>query len=239
MRGDADAVMRLWRQMTGQEQEESLEHVWAVRLGQVTEQLQLDWLEEKNRIPVTRRGEVVVHSMHDFFACTLDGYLEDPGLPVEVKHVGGREPIEVVIERYQPQVHWQMCCMNSTQCVLSIIQGANEPVVEYIPMDWDYAGELMRRGLQFMEFVRKGVPPVILPPVPAPPEKWVDYNMAGNDVWRRFAEQWLQTKGAADSCKEAEKTLKSLCPEDARKCFADGVRITRSRAGALSLRVDS
>lgn len=238
MRGDAQAVMRLWLEMTGQEEEEDLSHVWQVRLGEATEQLSLDWFEEKNRVPVTRRGEVVVHSLHDCFACTLDGYLDDPGCPIEAKHVGGREPLEVVIERYQPQVHFQMCCTNSTQCALSIIQGAAEPVVEYIDMDFVYAAELMRRGLQFMEFVRKGVPPVILPPAPPPVSSHKDYDMSGNDTWRHNALEWIQTRGAAEIAITCEKTLKSLVPSDARKCFGAGVRVTRDRAGRLSLRRD-
>ena len=239
MRGDAEAIMRLYRIMIGEEQEEDLSHIWAVRLGEATEQLQLDWFEEKNRVPVTRRGEVVVHRLHDCFAATLDGWIDDPGIPLEAKHVGGREPIEVVIERYQPQLHFQMCCTNATKCTLSIIQGAQEPIVEYIDMDHVYAGELMARGLQFMEFVRRKVPPVILPPAPPPISKWIDYPMAGNETWERYAQTWLQTRGAAESCEEASKVLKSLVPIDAKKCFGFGVRITRDRGGRLSLRVDA
>lgn len=90
-----------------------------------------------------------------------------------------------------------------------------------------------------MDFVRKGVPPVVLPPAPPPISKWLDYNMTGNDGWRRFSEQWLQTRGAAQSCEEASKVLKSLVPSDARKCWAYGVRITRDRAGRLLLREDA
>ena len=43
-------------------------------------------------------------------------------------------------------------------------------------------------------------------------------------------------KEAADDCKEAEKVLKSLVPADAKRCTGYGVRITRNRAGSLSLR---
>lgn len=239
MTGDADAIMRLYRILIGEEQEDRLDHYWPARLGAATEQLQLDWFEEKNRVAVNRRGEVVEHPLHDCFACTLDGWIEQPGCPCEAKHVGGREPIEVVIERYQPQLHFQMCCTNSTQCALSIIRGTDEPIVEFIEMDHAYANELMRRGLQFMEFVRRKVPPVILPAVSPPVSKWIDYNMTGNDNWRRYAEQWLQTQGAAKSAEEASKVLKSLVPDDARKCFGNGVRVTRDRAGRLSLREDA
>jgi len=235
---DAEALMRLWAIKTGRELPEDLSNVWAVGVGLDTEQRHLDRYERLNRVPVTRRGERVVHSMLEFAACTLDGWIEVPGCPLEVKHVGGREPYEVVVERYMPQLTWQMCCCNTRQAVLSIARCLDDPVAEFYQLDDKYGTELLRRGLQFWEHVKRDTPPMVLPPMPPPVDKWVDYNMAGNDTWRRFAAQWLQTRGAAESCKEAEKTLKSLVPEDARKCFADGVRITRSRAG-LSLRVDA
>jgi predicted phage-related endonuclease len=237
MRGKADDIMRLWLEMTGQQQEEDLSHVWQVRFGENNEQLNLDWFEEKNRVPVIRRGEVVIHPWHDCFACTLDGWIDVPGCPIEAKCTGGHEPLEVIIERYQPQMQWQMACTESTKCALTVIKGGAEPVVDYIDIDPVYGNELERRALQFMESVRSGVPPVILPPVPPPVDRFIDYNMAGNDTWHRYAAQWLQTRGAVDSCREAEKVLKSLVPEDARKCFAEGVQITRDRVGRLSLRV--
>lgn len=255
MRGKPDDLHRLWLEMTGQAEEEDLSRVWQIQVGEATEQRHLNWIETARaiidelqrcgvmpadgRAHIIRRGEVVVHSMHDQFACTLDGYIDELMIPVEVKHVSGKEPIEVVIERYQPQLHFQMCCMNTQRCAISIARCLDDPVVEFIHLDHDYAGEMLRRGIQFMEFVRKRVPPVALPAVPPPVSKWIDYNMTGNATWRRFADQWLQTRGAVEACTEAEKTLKSLVPDDARKAFGNGVRITRDRANRLSLRTDS
>ena len=238
MRGDAGEIMRLYRRMLGDEIEDDLSHVWAVRLGEATEQLQLDWLEEKSHMAVTRRGEVVVHPRHDVFACTLDGWLEELMCPIEVKHTGGREPLEIVIERYQPQLHFQMCCTNATQCAISVIRGADEPIVEYVEMDHDYGAELMRRGLQFMKAVHDRKPPVVLPPAPLPVSGMREYDMTSMEVWQRNAEQWIQCKGAADTATASERILKSLVPEDAKKCFGHGVRISRDRAGRLSLRMD-
>lgn len=238
MRGEADKIMRLWRELTGQEQEEDLSREWYVWFGSRTEEDQLDWFELMNNVPVTRRGEVVVHPLYDCFACTLDGWIDFPARPIECKHTGDREPLEIIIERYQPQLHFQMSCTVTEQCALSIIRGRDKPIIEEITLDPVYEDELVRRGLQFMKHVREGTPPIILPPAPPPISNWIDYNMAGNGDWRRFAEQWLQTRGAAQSCEEAAKVLKSLVPVDARKCWGDGVRISRDRAGRLSLRVD-
>lgn len=235
MRGNAEEIMRLYREMIGEEQEEDLSGVWAVQLGACTEKLSLDWYERKGN-PVSRRGEVFVRMRVDWAACTLDGWDDVLQCPVECKHVGGREPLEVVIDRYQPQLHWQMLCTGADKCALSVIRGADEPLVEYIELDHDYAAELMRRAEQFMDFVRRCIPPVILPPAPAPGDARKVYDFNGNNKWAADAQDWLLTRRDAQVCKDAEKALKAMVPEDAAKCHGHGVQITRDRAGRLSLR---
>lgn len=240
IQGDAEEILRLWKEMIGEAQPEDLSHVWAVRLGECTEQLSLDWFEEKNKLLVTRRGEVVTHPDYPWAACTMDGFISDglDGYCIEAKHVGGREPIEVIVDRYQPQCQWQMFVTGAQQCALSIILGANEPVVEYIDRANDYIAEMISRGQQFMDFVERRIPPVALPPVPTPVDATKIYDMTSSDSWVRCAQQWIQTHGAAETAKDAEKALKALVPPDASKAFGVGVRITRDRAGRLSLRED-
>jgi predicted phage-related endonuclease len=242
MQGDAEKVLRLYKEMIGEEQPEDLSRVWSVQLGIATEALQLDWFERKNKLIVTCRGEVIVHPNHPWAAATLDGSVNvNDGLnyPIEAKHVGGREPLEVVIDRYQPQMQWQMFVTGARQCALSVIVGANEPVVEYIERADDYIAEMVRRGEQFMRCVEARRPPVTLPPVPAPVDASKIYDMLTNNTWAAFAPVWLNSAQAKKINEDAEKTLKSIVPPDAVKCFGHGVKITRDRAGRLSLREDS
>jgi hypothetical protein len=218
---------------------EDLSRVWPVQLGACTEVLNLDWYQLKNNAAVTRRGEVVVHPQYPWAACTLDGWIEDLNCPIESKHVGGREPLEVIIERYWPQMGWQMEVTGADQCALSVIMGANEPIVEFIERDDNYIAEMIARGEQFMAHVRTRTSPVVLDPVPAPIDASRVYDMSEDNVWGDQAVAWLNTLMAAGENKDAEKILKSRVPEDAKKCTGHGVRITRDRAGRLSLREDS
>jgi len=235
MTGDREKIMRLYREMIGEEQEEDLSHVWPVRLGEATEQLQLDWYEMKGS-PVSRRGEVCVHRLHSWAAATLDGWDDNLRCPIECKHVGGREPLEVVIDRYQPQMQWQMEVTRAAQCALSVIMGANAPVVEYIERDVDYAAEMIRRGKQYMDCVAARRPPVALDPIAPPADASKIYDMTGNNEWAAYAADWLGTRIAAGRNDEAAKLLKAVVPLDAKKCTGHGVQITRDRAGRLSLR---
>ncbi len=235
--GDRDKIMRLWREMLGMEVEEDLSKVWPVQLGSATEALNLRWWEMKNG-PISRCGEVVEHPIHDWAAATIDGWDDNLKCCIECKHVGGHEPLEIVIDRYQPQLHWQMECTGTVQCAISVIMGAREPIVEFIEYDAEYALELITRGMMFMQCVRERREPVALEAVAAPAIAETVYDFSSDNRWGNYAVEWLESRGAAERCKDAEKLLKSLVPEDAKKCFGNGVRITRDRAGRLSLRED-
>jgi putative phage-type endonuclease len=235
MKGDAEGILQLYQEMIGEGEPENLDHVWPVRLGSATEALNLDWFEMKNGA-LTSKGSVLSHKHHPWAAATLDAWWVDGKMPCECKHVGGREPLEVIIERYQPQMQWQMEVTGAEQCALSVIMGANEPIVEFIPRDAEYAAEMVKRGKQFMDCVARRVPPVALPAVAAPVDASKVYDMRGDNRWATHAADWLASKDAADTCKDAEKVLKSIVPEDAKKCHGYDVQITRDRAGRLSLR---
>jgi hypothetical protein len=236
MKGDAAEILRLYKEMIGEVPEENLDDVWPVQLGSATEQLNLDWYEKKNKRLLTQRGTVAISEEYHWAAATLDGWDPELKCPVECKHTGGREPLEIVIDRYQPQMQWQMMVTGATQCALSVIMGANEPVVEYISGHPPYIAQMIDRGDYFMMCVSLRKPPVELAPVPVPIEPTAEINMQGNEKWAAQALRWLQTHGAAEAAKDSEKVLKSLVPAEAKRCFGHGVKISRDRAGRLSLR---
>lgn len=236
--GDEQAILRLWLEMTGQEQPEDLSGVWPVQLGITTEDLNLNWYEIRHGQAVTRRGEVVVDP-DGLFAATLDGWIADLACPIECKHVGGREPLERTIERYAAQLHMQMELTGARQAALSVIRGADQPTIEFIDKDDVFAAELMRRGRQFMRCVTHRRPPVPLPKVAPTYDQMIEVDMSGVAKWEQHADIWLQSWQAAVSAKDAEKILKGMVPPDARKAFGSGVRISRDRAGRLSLREDA
>lgn len=235
MRGDKEAIMRLYREMVGNEPTEDLSKVWPVQLGSCTEPLNLNWFEAKHG-GLTRRGEVVPHPALPWAAATLDAWCPSLACPVECKHVGGREPLETIIERYQPQCQWQMEVLRASRCALSIIQGADEPIIEMIDVAPSYALEMVARGKMFMDCVDLRQPPVIVDPVPPPVVATRTIDMSGNNAWANYAAVWLEHEGHIVVAKEAEKLLKTAVPADARVCVGHGVRITRDRAGRLSLR---
>jgi hypothetical protein len=236
MTGDESEILSLWREMIGDPAfvPEDLSGVWPVQLGSHTESLNLDWFERKNGAPLSRRGEVVMHK-NGWAACTLDGWSDQRSCPVECKHVGGREPLETIIARYMPQMHWQMIVTGAKECALSVIMGANEPVVEYIPFDKDYAAELWSRAERFMECVRSLTAPVPLA-VAAPVKAEKAYDFSTNNHWCSEAVTFIGNRTAAKDFAAAEKALKSLVPSDAIRVTGGGIECRRDRANRLSIK---
>ena len=239
MTGDKAKIMQVWRELCGDPsvEEENLDDVWAVQLGSTTEQLNLDWYERKTGKVLTRRGEVIQHPEYEWAAATLDGFdLSIPG-PVETKHVGGFEKFDAIVQRYMPQCHWQMECTQTTQCILSVIQGARQPTLEVIAYDKEYANELMTRAIRFMEHVRNMTEPVVMDPVEVKNiSRAKDYNFTGNNHWASYANDWLLHKSAAKKFKEAEEQLKEMVPDDAASCVGHGLIAKRDKALRISIR---
>jgi hypothetical protein len=236
MTGNAQKILDLWRLLTGDPtyQEPDLSEIWAVRLGEATEQLNLDFFDLKHG-PVSMRGDVITHA-NGWLACTLDGWSTLHNCPIEVKHSGGHEPFETLVERYQPQMHTQMIVTNTKQCALSVILGAREPVVDFVDYDEDYGAELMRRAEAFMQCVWSKTPPVEIEEPVVPPVPGKVYDMSGSNIWSSEAFTWLENIQAKKLAEMAEKSLKAMVPADAKKCEGHGVYISRDRGGRLSLR---
>ena len=238
MTGDEDKVLNLWRDMVGDPEfiELDLSDVWAVQLGSHTESLNLDWYEKRTGKSLSKRGDVIVKPDCDWAAATLDAWDDALGAPVECKHVGGFEKTSAILERYAPQAHWQMIVTGARQCVFSIIEGAREPIIEFVDYDEAYAAELWKRAEQFMECVWSLTLPVAPPAVAAPVKPEKIYDMTGNNEWGANAATWIMHKQAAKDFDAAAKAIKSIVPADAIKATGHGISVSRSKAGALTIR---
>ena len=238
--GDKDRIINLWRELVGDPQfvEPNFDDVWPVQLGVATEGLNLAWYEKKTGNVLTRQGEVVSHPDYEWAAAPLDGYDSVVGCPVETKHVGGWEKTDTVIQRYMPQLHWQMECTKSDKCAISIIQGAQEPYVEYINYNKEYADELMSRALRFMEHVWAMTEPVTVEPAPVylPHDKLREINVVGNKEFASLASQWIANKKGAKDFEEAKTKLKEMLPYDAKRIFGYFIEVKRSKNGSITIK---
>ena len=253
--GDYKRIDRLFKEKTGELEPEDLSGKWPIQFGQCTEILNLHTFEQKNGVKIDSYQRVVRSPTEPWMAATLDGAFYLGGrVVIDAKWTAGRpfeneEWADVLprIVRYNtPQLHWGARILGEIEGrriergILSIIRGANPPTTHVIELKQSYTDHLVELGRTFMEGVKKGEMPFIdfseEPPVPV--EERLPYDMekdvapAQQKAWKRHADTWLQTKGAADSFKQADKQLKSLIPRDASTASGAGISVRVSSNGA-------
>jgi hypothetical protein len=239
MTGDKAKIMAVWRELCGDPtyEEENLDEVWAVQLGITTEALNLEWYEKLNAAQLSRRGDVIIHPDYHWAAATLDGFDGRLPGPVEAKHSSGFEKFETVLQRYMPQLHWQMEVTQTRKAVLSVIQGGRPPTVEIVDYDKDYADELMARALRLMEHVWNLTEPVEMEPRELKTiSRLVDYNMTGNNAWAAAANDWLLHKETAKLWEASVETIKGLVANDAASATGYGIVARRDKANRISIK---
>lgn len=237
MEGDAEEIHKLWLELTGDPEFEppDFSDNWHVKLGEATEQLNLDWFAKKYG-PVEGRGLVRVHPDIPWAAVTLDGWSVDHECPIECKHLIGFTPTVEASVKYMPQMTWQMIVTNSDKCAFSPIQGGRPPEVIFCSYDKDYARELLRRAEDFMKHVHNLTQPVALPPVEAKVEAVKEYDMDGNEEFKNAAMQYRTDFGYHKRFEQTVKLLKKMAPADAVRVHGYGIEIKRAKNGALIIK---
>ena len=253
--GDHKRIDRLFKEKTGELEPEDLSGKWPIQFGQCTEILNLHTFEQKNGVKIDSYQRVVRSPTEPWMAATLDGATYLGGrVVIDAKWTAGRpfegeewsDVLPRIVRYNTPQLHWGARILGEIEGrriergVLSIIRGANPPTTHFIELKQSYADHLVELGRAFMEGVKKGEMPFIdfseEPPVPV--EERQPYDME-KDVaplkqraWKRNADVWLQTKGAADSFKQADKNLKLLIPRDASTASGAGIHVRVFSNGA-------
>jgi hypothetical protein len=238
MTGDREKIMEVWRELCGDPSyaEPSLDDIWQVRLGQITEPLNLEWYTKMIGNALTRQGEVVVHPDYQWAAATLDAFDSSLPGPVEAKCVSGFEKYETVLQRYMPQLHWQMIVTKTQKCAFSVIQGARRPYVEVVNYDQAYGDELFSRAQKLMECVWSLAPPVEMAPMEKQISRLRDYNMTGNNYWAAAAKDWTEHQSASIAFKNAEAKIREMVPADGASASGHGIIARRDRALRISIK---
>ena len=230
--------MELWEEKTGRREPEDLSDVLQVQIGVATEDLNLSWFERRTGIEVLCAGcEGLVHREHKFMRGNLDGWV--PGGIIEAKHTSAFAKDEEIVSRYYPQVQHYLAVADICLGYLSVIFGNHRWEFFELEFDEAYQDLLIAREEEFWSYVQSDTPPV------SPTNEMIaialddmrEVSMAGNNRWAVHADDWLSCKEAAERFNSATKGLKGLVEQDVKVAFGHGVKVSRSKAGALTVRV--
>lgn len=228
----------LWELKTGRREDDDLSDVFAVQLGIVTEELNLNWYRRRVGNDPCRRGEAVVSKEYPFLRCTLDGFDEVEKRVIQAKHVNGFTKIADCRAKYVPQVTHEMICTNSRQAVLSVIIGTSDPALELVDYDEFFANDYIEKAREFWGYVERNEPPPQGAPIaePPPPAVMRVVSMEGKNAWASAANDWLDHNRAAKLFKASEIDLKAMVEPDVREAAGHGIIISRNKAGSLSIK---
>jgi predicted phage-related endonuclease len=243
MAGDPAALIALWEEKSGKGEPADLSDVVPVVIGTLTEPANRYFYTKRTGRGITAAGEMVVSKTHPFMRCTLDGITataDGKSAVFEAKHVGGFEPIETVVGRYQPQIHHAMHVAGLNRAVLSIFVGTRSWEMFEIECDDFYLAQLIDREREFWRCVESGEPPVQTATVAAPamPTKFRTVSMEGNNTWASNAADWLANQTAAKSFEMASREIKALVEPDVGTATGHGIEVKRSKAGALTIKAE-
>ncbi len=247
MAGDAAKVLNEWRRLVGDPDyaPEDLSDSWPVNFGSYIEPFALDWLERKSGQALSRRGEVVFHPQRPFVCATLDSYRAADATVIDCKAPGQWRKLDDVLTAYVAQMACQRACVGAEKASLLVVHGGSEPVEYPIEIPADYEAVLWERVDAFWHCVENLIPPVALPAIaaPVPPEKWrtVDLDAADGlpnwaDEMRREITLWRATAAYAKTNARATKAVKDLLPDDVGLVACAGVKVSRAKNSAISVR---
>lgn len=235
--GDAQSIRDLWLDKLGKASLPDLSDALPVMLGCWTESFNRQWFEGATASRVTRVGEVLECSSHQWRRCTLDGFVEDVPAVWEAKHTNAFATSEEVAARYMPQLQHNMAVAGVERAFLSVIFGNHKYEVIEVAADWLYQLELLEAEEAFWSCVVSGEEPVpAMPPTAPRPIGTREVCLQGNNAWASAAIDWLDNRDAAKLHQCATKLLKELVEDDVGRAFGHGIEAKRSRSGAITIR---
>lgn len=237
MSGDQLAIEQLWAEKRGDRAATDLSDVLLVQMGNITEDLNLDWFELTNPgFVVTDEQARLAYSQWPVAMSTLDGKVRDietnsAHAIIEAKFMlPFGWSMEKAVEKYYAQLQHNMMVTGLTMAKLSVITGAGLYACHDVPADEFWQAGLLDAERAFWDCVQTGkMPgsPTLDAPDLGPPIKIVD--MTGSNEWASFAADMIETAEAVGKHETAKKRLKAMLPADAAEAIGHGMRLHRSK----------
>ena len=240
---DAGKIMagewhQLWLEKTNRVEPEDLSDNLAVQMGSFTEPLNAYWFERQTGNIVHDSGVSVVHPVHGFMRCTLDGRTMFPDAVFEAKHVSAFAKDDEIVTRYYPQLQHQMFVTGLPSAFLSVFFGNSKYAYFEVAADAEYQADLVTRCAEFWRHVVEDIEPADkdAKAVAIAFDTLRTVDMTGSNLWANCAADWLTNKIAAKTFETAAKSIKDLIEPDVGTAIGHGIKVTRAKNNALTIK---
>src|SRR5262249_55520089 len=177
------------------------------------------------------------HPTLRWMTATLDGWVEATGAVFEAKFMlPWSFSEEAAAEKYMPQLQHNMWVVAARCAALSVITGGGkwvETAFHAVPL---YQHLVVAAERKFWRCVESGEPPRLFGVEPPKPriEAVRIVDISASNSWAEFAGLFRSTRQAFLDHERSKTELKALMPEDAKEAIGHGVRVKRSKSGAVS-----
>jgi hypothetical protein len=242
----------LWREKTGRAEPVDLSGILAVQMGSFTEPFNRQWFEKQTGRKVTNVSEwreAQRRTADAPMACNLDGITTTSrGFPAvwDAKHVGRAD--DTAVMRYTPQMTHNCTVCGLDWWVISFFIGNSKWEMVEQEVDPLYQAELLAKEVEFWRYVELDYEPPdmttasVVAPKPVPMLRKIDltdrperYNWSA-DILREI-NTIIATDGAAKAHAVARKKIGELLPDDVGELRRGLFKLTRNKAGALTMTV--
>jgi predicted phage-related endonuclease len=237
MGDDESALIRLWREKRAEAEPEDLSGILMVQLGIVTEPLNRHWYERNTGQTIAEVQRRLRHPVLRWMGATLDGMVAGKAAVFEAKFMlPWSFSEEAAAEKHMAQLQHNMWVTNAKTAALSVITGGGKWVEITIAADSLYQHLLLTAEKKFWGCVESGERPRLFGVEPLRPRIAAvrSVDMSSSNAWAEFAGILRQTRPAFLQHENAKAELKALIPEDAKEAIGHGIRVKRSKSGAIS-----
>jgi predicted phage-related endonuclease len=237
MGADEVALVRLWREKRGEVEPQDLSGNLVVQLGLATEDLNRRWYEVNTGQVITAIQSNIRHPALHWMGATLDGRVQGSDAVFEAKFMLPWSFSEqAAAEKYMPQLQHNMWVVAARTAVLSVITGGGKWVEILAHADPLYQHLIVTAERKFWRCVESGEQPQLFGA--EPPKARIEgirvVDMASSNAWAEFAAIFTRTHQAHLEHEQAKAELKRLIPEEAKEAIGHGIRVKRSKSGAIS-----
>jgi predicted phage-related endonuclease len=236
MGNDEGALVRLWREKRDEVGPEDLSGNLVVQLGLATEKLNRRWYEAQTGRVITDVQQWRRHPILQWMAATLDGRVEGSAVFEAKFMLPWQFSEEAAAEKHMPQLQHNMWVVAAREAVLSVITGGGKWVEIKIHADPLYQHLVVTAERRFWRCVESGEPPSLFGVDPPEPriEAVRSVDMSGSNAWAGFADIFTRTRAAHLEHEQAKAELKALMPQNAKEAIGHGLRVKRSKSGAVT-----
>ncbi|MAX46362.1 MAG: hypothetical protein CMB24_06180 [Euryarchaeota archaeon] len=236
----------LWLEKTGRQEPANLDRVLPVQIGIVTEGLNKLWFAQE-----TGHKLLSASNQHDFTDgfrhASLDGLVNvsDKICVLECKHTNANNTLENVIRKYMPQLQHYMQVAMMDRAYLSVIFGNMRYEWCEITYDNDYIKMLYEmedtfwkqhiltdkepENIKAEKIVHNYTDNIKV-------NEMIRIDMEKNNEFVANAHTWRETKIPYDQHRAVGKVLKELIPANCRLAEGGGIKISRTKAGHLTIK---